>query len=391
MINVAFFHQHFLVQTEVISALKRLPGVRVVVIDIKDDPAKEQSLEACRVLGQQECSLLFTINDWGMDRDGEIAAACKKNAGIHINWCVDDPFFMEVFHGRPIAPASNRLDFVSNRAYVAPMREKGLNAHFLPLAADPAIFFPPAGIPNYARDLCFVGNSYRAQVNDFCSPCEDLMERLVPFMGDVLKRYEKNMLIDLEGEVAAQLDLQDLPPTLSKQKAIFIVKHFISYLFRKRAICSLAREYPGFVVFGDPLWKYDLSDERVFTTVGYYTNLRDTYVGTKINIDINRVVITEGLTQRVFDCSASGGFIITNNKPIINEFFETGEVGKEVVMFDNGGHLKELVNHYLTHDEERKAIARRAQERVLKEHTYDHRMRTVFKILSEQMDGSLRP
>jgi hypothetical protein len=80
---------------------------------------------------------------------------------------------MEVFHGRPIAPASNRLDFVSNRAYVAPMREKGLNAHFLPLAADPAIFFPPfAGAPDYARDLCFVGNSYRAQVNEFCSSCE---------------------------------------------------------------------------------------------------------------------------------------------------------------------------------------------------------------------------
>ena len=391
MINVAFFHQHFLVQTEVITALKRLPGVRVVVIEIADDPAKEQSMEACRVLDQQDCSLLFTINDWGMDNEGLIAAACKKNAGIHINWCVDDPFFMEVFHGRPIAAASNRLDFVSNRAYVAPMREKGLNAHFLPLAADPAIFYPPAEKPDYAHDLCFVGNSYRAQVNDFCSPCEGLMERLVPFMGDVLKRYEKNMLIDLEQEVAAQLDRQELPSSLSKPKAIFIVKHFISYLFRKRAICSLAREFPGFVVFGDPFWKCDLPDEKVFTTVGYYTNLRDTYVSTKINIDINRVVITEGLTQRVFDCSACGGFIITNNKSIINEFFETGVAGKEIVTFDNERHLKELINHYLTHEDERKAIARRAQERVLKEHTYDHRMRIVFKILSKQMDHALRP
>jgi spore maturation protein CgeB len=144
-------------------------------------------------------------------------------------------------------------------------------------------------------------------------------------------------------------------------------------------------------VFGDPFWKCDLPDEKVFTTVGYYTNLRETYVETKINIDINRVVITEGLTQRVFDCSACGGFIITNNKSILNEFFETGVAGKEIVTFENEHHLKELINHYLTHEDERTAIARRAQERVLKEHTYDHRMRTVFKILSEQMDHALRP
>jgi spore maturation protein CgeB len=120
-------------------------------------------------------------------------------------------------------PASNRLDFVSNRAYVAPMREKGLNAHFLPLAADPAIFLPFAGAPDYVRDLCFVGNSYRAQVNEFCSSCESFMERLVPFMGDILRRYGKDLSIDLEREVAAELDRQALPPELPSQKAIFIV------------------------------------------------------------------------------------------------------------------------------------------------------------------------
>lgn len=376
-------------QAEAIAALKRVPGVRVVVIDIVDNPSKDQSSEACRVLDLQKCSLLFTINDWGMDHNGMIADRCGKNGTIHINWCVDDPFFMEVFHGHAIVPASNRLDFVSNRAYVAPMRERGLNAHFLPLATDPAIFFPPAEGPVYARDLCFVGNSYRTQIDEFCASCEGLMERLVPFMGDVLRRYENNMLIDLELEVAAQLDRQELPPSLSKRKAIFIVKHFISYLFRKRTICSLAREFPGFVVFGDPFWKCDLPDEKVFTTVGYYTNLRDTYVQTKINIDINRVVITEGLTQRVFDCSACGGFIITNNKLIINEFFNTKTAEKEMVTFDNEVHLKELINHYLTHEDERIAIARRAQKKVLGEHTYDHRMHTVFKILSEQMNQSL--
>jgi spore maturation protein CgeB len=53
------------------------------------------------------------------------------------------------------------------------------------------------------------------------------------------------------------------------------------------------------------------------------------------------------------------------------------------VTFDNERHLKELINHYLTHEEERIAIARRAQKKVLGEHTYDHRMQAIFKILKE--------
>jgi spore maturation protein CgeB len=390
MINIAFFHQRFLVQQEVISALKRLSGVRVVVIDISDSPTDTQSLQACIALSQQKCSLLFTINDWGLDRAGSIAAYCIKNAIFQVNWCVDDPFFMEDFHGRPIAPASNRIDFVSNRAYVPVMLKKGLNAHFLALAADPALFFPTSPSSAYKRDVCFVGNSYRNQIDEFCAECKNLMDDLVPFMGTVLKRYEKNMLIDIEQEVVEELSGHVLPASLSKRKAIFIVKHFISYLFRKRIVAGLAKEFHDFMVFGDALWALDLPQEKVSTAVGYYTNLRETYVETRVNIDINRVVITEGLTQRVFDCCACGGFIITNNKSILNEFFITDGPEKQIAAFDNEPHLKELINYYRSHEEERKGIALRGRQRVLQEHTYDHRMKTIFKILSENIHRRTR-
>jgi spore maturation protein CgeB len=230
-----------------------------------------------------------------------------------------------------------------------------------------------------------VGNSYRNQIDEFCAECKNLMDDLVPFMGTVLKRYEKNMLIDIEQEVAEELSGHVLSASLSKRKAIFIVKHFISYLFRKRIVAGLAKEFHDFMVFGDALWALDLPQEKVSTAVGYYTNLRETYVETRVNIDINRVVITEGLTQRVFDCCACGGFIITNNKSILNEFFITEGPEKQIAAFDNEPHLKELINYYRSHEEERKGIALRGRQRVLQEHTYDHRMKTIFKILSENI------
>jgi spore maturation protein CgeB len=390
MINIAFFHQHFLVQTEGISALKRLPGVRVVVIEIPDHPSEMQSRSACAALYGQKCSVLFTINDWGLDDESVIAAYCKKNAIIQVNWCVDDPFFSETMFGRALCPAPNRIDFVSDRAYVPDMRKRGLNAHFLALAADPTIFFPDSAPPDYKRDLCFVGNSYRKQIEEFCTQCEGLMERLVPFMAGILNRYEKNMLIDIGQEVSNELDHCELPAPLSKQKALFIIKHFISYLFRKKIIRNLSHEFSDFMAFGDALWVMDLPKEKVSTAVGYYTNLRETYRETRVNLDINRIVITEGLTQRVFDCLACGAFIITNNKPIINEFFVVDGPEKELVTFNNEQHLNRLIKHYIKHESERNDIIYRGQRRVLLEHTYDHRIQNLFKILSEHLNGPMR-
>jgi len=390
MINAAFFNQYFLVQNEVIGALKRLPEIRVLIVDIADRPTPEQAEKACEVLRENHCGVVFTINEWGLDEAGVIARYIAMISALHVNWCVDDPFFMEIFHDRPLKSAFNRLDFVSNRAYVEPLRAKGFIAHFLPLATDPSLFFPFSGNTGYKRNVCFVGNSYRKQLDEFCAGHGDFLQRLVPFMGEALKNRESDVTTDISSEVTRKLASEVLPLSLPARKANFIVKHFISYLFRKRFVCGLARAYPDFVVFGDEFWLCDLPKEQVSLSVGYYTNLNQTYGETRINIDINRVVITEGLTQRVFDCLAGGNFIMTDKKSIISEFFKTEGEDREVVVFNNELHCRELIDYFLLHEAERKAIAERGRKRVLAQHTYDHRLRTLFGVLSEHLRARTR-
>jgi hypothetical protein len=197
MINAAFFNQYFLVQNEVIGALKRLPEIRVLIVDIADRPTPEQAEKACEVLRENHCGVVFTINEWGLDEAGVIARYIAMISALHVNWCVDDPFFMEIFHDRPLKSAFNRLDFVSNRAYVEPLRAKGFIAHFLPLATDPSLFFPFSGNTGYKRNVCFVGNSYRKQLDEFCAGHGDFLQRLVPFMGEALKNRESDVTTDI--------------------------------------------------------------------------------------------------------------------------------------------------------------------------------------------------
>jgi spore maturation protein CgeB len=385
MLTVAFFNHNYLMQQEIIASLKRLPGVRLVVVDIPDIPVEPQAKEACTAMEKQECRLLFTVNDWGIDRQGIIASFCATRGIVHLNWCGDDPFFHQTFYGTPLRVMANRIDFVTDRGYVGPMRAAGINAHFLPLATDPGIFAPALPALPVLRTACFVGNSYNRQIEDFAKGNETFIDGLVPFVTALLMEFQKNPLLNLSAKVDEKIHATGLPQGLSAAKASFVLKHLVSYFYRKRLILSLCRTYPDFMVFGDQWWLLDLPREKISTAVGYYINLSQTYQQTKVNIDVNRVVIREGLTQRVFDCLASGSFVITSTKSVLPEFFETQGDKREAVMFESEQHLKELIDFYAQHDDERAAIVKRGRARVLAEHTYDHRIQAIFKIVSDEM------
>jgi spore maturation protein CgeB len=388
MITVGFFNQDFLMQREIIGALKRVPGVRLVVFNIPGIPDQPQAQEACSALSQQGCRILFTVNEWGLDKEGTTASFCASRGVIHLNWSADDPFFYSTFHGMPLMPMPNRIDFVTDRGYVARMREAGLNAHFLPLASDPSVFAPAQPALPLLRTACFVGNSYNQQIEGFAKGNEDFIDGLVPFVTGLLMDFQKNPLLDLSQKVSDKIGVLTLPEGLSRDKAVFVLKHLVSYFYRKRLVVSLCRAYPDFMVFGDQWWVLDLPREKISTAVGYYVNLSQTYQQTKVNIDVNRVVIREGLTQRVFDCLASGSFVVTSTKSILPEFFETQGESREAVMFESEQHLKELIDHYAAHDEERRAIVERGRRRVLAEHTYDNRIQKIFGIVSKELGSA---
>jgi len=384
MVTIAFFNQDFLMQREIISALRQTNGVRLIVVSIPDIPNPEQANQACDALFQQHCTMLFTVNDWGLDDKGIIRDFCISRSILHCNWCADDPFYHHVFHGSGFKPVSNRIDFVTDRSYVGQLRRLGFNAHFCPLATDPALFFPLQNI-SIKRTACFVGNSYNRQIDGFTKGNEQFVDAMIPFVSSVLLEYQTDQTIDLSQRIANHFVFSPPPSYLSIEKAVFIVKHIVSYFHRKRLIISLCKQYPDFMIFGDEWWLVDCERERISTAVGYYVNLNLTYQETKINIDVNRVVIREGLTQRVFDCLAAGAFVITSQKPIVGEFFETSGGSAEVLMFENERHLRELIDYYAVHDEERLAIAKRGRARALSQHTYAHRIAEIFSKIGQEL------
>ena len=74
-----------------------------------------------------------------------------------------------------------------------------------------------------------------------------------------------------------------------------------------------------------------------------------------------------GINLRVFEATAAGAFLLTDYCDELDELFVVGE---EIETFRSAAELAEKVDYYLQHEDQRRAIAQRGQQRFLAEHTW---------------------
>ncbi len=95
------------------------------------------------------------------------------------------------------------------------------------------------------------------------------------------------------------------------------------------------------------------------------------YRASKINLDITRIYQLDGFSDRVFNILWAGGFLMMNRTKTIERSFE---IGKELVVFDTPGEMKQLCEHYLNEETERRDIAQRGRVHVRESHSVAHRV-----------------
>ena len=85
------------------------------------------------------------------------------------------------------------------------------------------------------------------------------------------------------------------------------------------------------------------------------------------------------IKSRTFEVPACGGFLLTGvSDDDLNEYYE---IGKEVAVFKNIDDLVAKCKYYMEHEDERQQIAKAGFERTIREHTYVHRFKEIFKYM----------
>lgn len=112
------------------------------------------------------------------------------------------------------------------------------------------------------------------------------------------------------------------------------------------------------------------------------------YAHTKINpnvhlniqkgelVNVPESILTKpgyAVNERLFWICGAGGFQLADENPLIREFYDEDEVPMA-----NADEFKIKFEYYLAHTEEREKIAKKANKRTLREHTYEHRINKIL-------------
>ena len=113
----------------------------------------------------------------------------------------------------------------------------------------------------------------------------------------------------------------------------------------------------------------------------YYEDLADFYNQSKINFNMTSLQMKNAVNQRVFDVPACGGFILTDYKEQLNEIYD---LSNDIAYFKEIGEIKELVKYYLANLNVCEKMASNARNKVLKAHTYAHRINEMINIMKKR-------
>jgi spore maturation protein CgeB len=311
---------------------------------------------------------VLSINQIGFDAGGQIGGVLDALQMPVAVWYVDSPIFVLRDGNVPAAEVSSF--FLWERDLIDEVRSRGgTDVHYLPLATDPESFSPGTGESRWM--LSYVGNSSRQK-------CTTLRRRL---QRPALKRLPALVQRLLHDRRAAPGSWVARCGTVS-QDAISLFEAVTAEgdaRYRRGVLRRLAG--PELHLFGDPGWKRTLPRAHYGGPLNYGAPVAQVYGRTRVNLNMTSLQMPSAVNQRVFDVPAAGGFLLTDDQPALYELFEPG---KEVATYADPAELPDLVRHYAQNETARRDLVERARDRILAQHTYQHRLRSIIQTLRQR-------
>jgi spore maturation protein CgeB len=113
----------------------------------------------------------------------------------------------------------------------------------------------------------------------------------------------------------------------------------------------------------------------------------------KINLNLHSSMERDGvepngdfINPRTFELASCGAFQLVDNRTLLPPLFDDSEL----VTFSDRHDLIQKIDYYLAHPQERAAYAHAGRRRVLAEHTYEHRVKTMLDYIYADRYEQLR-
>lgn len=336
---------------------------------------------------------LITLNHLGVDREGVLMDLINKLELPFISWFVDNPHLILYSYEGLTSPFLHIFTWDFDN--VPSLKAKGFNnVYYLPLGTDAERFNPKNKeklvAPAWKSPVSFVGNSMIDKVQkrlDACNLPKHLYADFFALAKDFIsspKRIAEKFILD---------DGKQLFPALIKHyQEQFNTEEKLAFetgmtweatrVYRLECVKQTLDFNP--LLVGDHGWNVFLEKEkrpwRWHAPINYYDQLPYFYPHSTINFNCTSMQMKGASNQRILDVPATGSFVITDYREQMENMFDIGE---EIICYKNNEEIPDLIRYYLNHGKEREAIVRKGRERVLKCHTWTHRMSEILSVMKE--------
>ncbi len=380
-------------QVDVEDALKRM-GIEFDTFDTpinrslyKDEVFIE---EAIRYIRADSYDAVFSVN-----YISGLSEACHQCDMTYLAWSYDSPLNIGYIHILKY-PTTHVFTFDREEAKRVRRSYDAKNIYHLPLAVSvrrfDSYYLSAAERARYDADIAFVGQLYDSRFEEVVSVLPDFYKAYFNAMNDVqLATYGMDTIfdglsLDLLKEISTKefrRSLDDLflkegtPETeetdVSPGVMRYLMGQYVTHRERITLLELLGRHYN--VHF------YSYQDNNILQNVekcgalAWDKEMPKAFKQAKINLNISLRTIITGIPQRCLDIMAAGGFLLSNYQAELYEMVPSDACE----MYGSIEEAYEKASYYLEHDDERKRIAARGREVMLKEFTYEDRLRKIFE------------
>lgn len=312
-----------------------------------------------------------------------ISNVCKRENLPYISWIYDSPYVM-LYSYTAINPCNTI--YVFDRALCQEFNEAGINTvRYLPMAANTERL-DALGSPAPAYDVSFVGSLYNESHNFF-----DRMEHLSEYARGYLEglmqaqmnvqgvNFIQESLSPIMEELYQALPMDPNPDGVETREylyAQYVVNRKLTGLERLRLMTAITQRHTLDLFTLDP--SFSLPNLRNHGTADYYSEMPLVFKKSRINLNISLRSIKSGMPLRTFDIMGSGGFLLSNFQ---EDFLENFTPGVDFEYYESEADLLQKIEYYLTHEDERTAIAKNGHDKVARSHTYRDRVREMLSNL----------
>lgn len=325
-----------------------------------------------------------------------ISEICQIYSVPYVCWTVDSP--LAEIYSKSVTNSCNRL-FLFDRQQYEDLHALNPECIFhLPLCTNPSRWdrvLTGSGKNDRQRftsDISFVGSLYTEKDPWLSMPAvPDYIRGFADGLTEAqLQLVGCSILSDSLTDEAAQTIAAAHPTQFAvSEDSVMNMDRYVagehilgmhaSSLFRIRALQTLSQKFAVDLYTNSPAPEA-FDGPHIHGPVGTLTEMPLIFAQSRINLNMTVYPIRSGLSLRIWDVLGCGGFLLTGQQPELNDYFIPG---RDLETFSSIEEMLDKCAFYLAHEDIRMRIAASGRQKVLKEHTYLHRIGRMLRIVAE--------